>query len=73
VSAAACRTAARRRDVVRAFQLDADGKVVAARPPFHSEAPACQARSSVDDVLAQLAVAPDEEVRGDLEALDLLK
>src|SRR6185369_2753086 len=59
--------------VVRAFELDADGEIIAAGPSLPLGGARMPGAVTGEDVLAQLAVTPDEEVRGNLEALDLLE
>jgi len=58
-------------NVVGAFELDADGEIVAALAPVPRRG-ACMPRAIVGrNVLAQLPVAANEEMRGDLESVDL--
>jgi hypothetical protein len=52
-------------NLVRAFELDADGKVVAAIAALPVRGPGMPCAVEATDELDQLTVAPDEEVRRD--------
>lgn len=58
------------RKIVAAFEFDADGKVVATRSPFPERGARMPRPVVARDELDQLAVAPDEEMRRDLQGAD---
>jgi hypothetical protein len=59
------------RELVAAFELDAEREIVASRPPRQSETPACQARREQETNWISSPSRRIEEVGGDPQSLDL--
>jgi hypothetical protein len=51
-------------DVVGAFQLDADGEVIAFRPPLEAGSPRVPGSTGQGYILDELPVAPNQEMGG---------
>lgn len=56
---------------ITAFQFDADGKVIAAFPPLKAGHPRMPGPLEKRDILHHFTIAPDQDMGGDPEPLDL--